>query len=187
MWMIAMRTPNVGTGPVRKNTSSPPSAMLSAWEIFGDSHIWPTRTEEVNGCLICLLYFCSLTSQLLILFIFLWRAGAFLIPYFVMLVVTGIPLFFLESAFGQFCSQGPINVWRAVPILQGESDIIQRTRQTRGAAEFGFSLTNHFEKASNWSDLSHFLSGLVGLYQDLEQFSSMSVISVQWDLCWCRQ
>ncbi|KAG8007934.1 Sodium-and chloride-dependent neutral and basic amino acid transporter B(0+) [Nibea albiflora] len=46
-------------------------------------------------------------------------AGAFLIPYFVMLVVTGIPLFFLESAFGQFCSQGPINVWRAVPLMQG--------------------------------------------------------------------
>ncbi|XP_010786173.1 sodium- and chloride-dependent neutral and basic amino acid transporter B(0+) [Notothenia coriiceps] len=45
--------------------------------------------------------------------------GAFLIPYFVMLVVTGIPLFFLESAFGQFCSQGPINIWRSVPILQG--------------------------------------------------------------------
>ncbi|XP_029287939.1 sodium- and chloride-dependent neutral and basic amino acid transporter B(0+) [Cottoperca gobio] len=45
--------------------------------------------------------------------------GAFLIPYFVMLVVAGIPLFFLESAFGQFCSQGPINIWRSVPILQG--------------------------------------------------------------------
>ncbi|XP_049433594.1 sodium- and chloride-dependent neutral and basic amino acid transporter B(0+) [Epinephelus fuscoguttatus] len=45
--------------------------------------------------------------------------GAFLIPYFLMLVVAGIPLFFLESAFGQFCSQGPINIWRAVPILQG--------------------------------------------------------------------
>ncbi|XP_059185529.1 sodium- and chloride-dependent neutral and basic amino acid transporter B(0+) [Centropristis striata] len=45
--------------------------------------------------------------------------GAFLIPYFLMLVVAGIPLYFLESAFGQFCSQGPINVWRAVPLLQG--------------------------------------------------------------------
>ncbi|KAM6927509.1 sodium- and chloride-dependent neutral and basic amino acid transporter B(0+) [Xenentodon cancila] len=45
--------------------------------------------------------------------------GAFLIPYFGLLLVTGIPLFFLESAFGQFCSQGPVNVWRAVPILQG--------------------------------------------------------------------
>ncbi|KAF7660662.1 hypothetical protein LDENG_00276980 [Lucifuga dentata] len=45
--------------------------------------------------------------------------GAFLIPYFLMLVVCGIPLFFLESCFGQFCSQGPINTWRMVPLLQG--------------------------------------------------------------------
>lgn len=59
------------------------------------------------------------------MFLLLVRAGAFLIPYFVMLVVTGIPLFFLESAFGQFCSQGPINIWRAVPILQGRCEFIQ--------------------------------------------------------------
>ncbi|XP_043978931.1 sodium- and chloride-dependent neutral and basic amino acid transporter B(0+) isoform X1 [Gambusia affinis] len=45
--------------------------------------------------------------------------GAFLIPYFTMLLVTGLPLFLLESSFGQFCSQGPINIWRAVPVLQG--------------------------------------------------------------------
>ncbi|XP_033822425.1 sodium- and chloride-dependent neutral and basic amino acid transporter B(0+) [Periophthalmus magnuspinnatus] len=45
--------------------------------------------------------------------------GAFLIPYFLMLFLAGLPLFFMESALGQFCSQGPINVWRAVPLLQG--------------------------------------------------------------------
>ncbi|XP_076845305.1 sodium- and chloride-dependent neutral and basic amino acid transporter B(0+) isoform X2 [Brachyhypopomus gauderio] len=45
--------------------------------------------------------------------------GAFLIPYVIMLAVAGLPLFFLESSFGQFCSQGPINVWKAVPVLQG--------------------------------------------------------------------
>ncbi|KAI4884828.1 hypothetical protein NFI96_021004 [Prochilodus magdalenae] len=44
--------------------------------------------------------------------------GAFLIPYVIMLSVAGLPLFFLESSFGQFCSQGPINVWKAVPLLQ---------------------------------------------------------------------
>ncbi|XP_036416004.1 sodium- and chloride-dependent neutral and basic amino acid transporter B(0+) [Colossoma macropomum] len=45
--------------------------------------------------------------------------GAFLIPYVIMLSVAGLPLFFMESSFGQFCSQGPINVWKAVPIFQG--------------------------------------------------------------------
>lgn len=45
--------------------------------------------------------------------------GAFLIPYFLMLFFIAIPLFFLESSFGQFSSQGPISVWRAVPVMQG--------------------------------------------------------------------
>uniref|UniRef100_A0AAR2IGR6 Solute carrier family 6 member 14 n=1 Tax=Pygocentrus nattereri TaxID=42514 RepID=A0AAR2IGR6_PYGNA len=36
-----------------------------------------------------------------------------------MLSVAGLPLFFMESSLGQFCSQGPINVWKAVPIFQG--------------------------------------------------------------------
>ncbi|XP_053530089.1 sodium- and chloride-dependent neutral and basic amino acid transporter B(0+)-like isoform X1 [Ictalurus punctatus] len=45
--------------------------------------------------------------------------GAFLIPYVVMLSVAGLPLFFMESSVGQFCSQGPINMWKSVPILQG--------------------------------------------------------------------
>ncbi|XP_054639384.1 sodium- and chloride-dependent neutral and basic amino acid transporter B(0+)-like [Dunckerocampus dactyliophorus] len=45
--------------------------------------------------------------------------GAFVIAYLVMLVLCGIPLFFLESAIGQFSSQGPANIWKAVPLLQG--------------------------------------------------------------------
>ncbi|KAM9859405.1 sodium- and chloride-dependent neutral and basic amino acid transporter B(0+)-like [Aulostomus maculatus] len=45
--------------------------------------------------------------------------GAFVIPYFLTLVLCGIPMFFLESAIGQFCSQGGVNIWRAVPLLQG--------------------------------------------------------------------
>ncbi|XP_068598918.1 sodium- and chloride-dependent neutral and basic amino acid transporter B(0+)-like [Brachionichthys hirsutus] len=47
--------------------------------------------------------------------------GAFLIPYFLMLLLCGIPLFFMEAAIGQFCSQGLIKAWSAVPILQGLS------------------------------------------------------------------
>uniref|UniRef100_A0A8C4PZ60 Transporter n=1 Tax=Eptatretus burgeri TaxID=7764 RepID=A0A8C4PZ60_EPTBU len=45
--------------------------------------------------------------------------GAFLIPYLTMLAVAGLPIFFMEVAIGQFASQGPISVWKAIPALQG--------------------------------------------------------------------
>lgn len=45
--------------------------------------------------------------------------ASFLIPYVIMLLLAGLPLFFMEMAFGQFASLGPISVWRAVPIFKG--------------------------------------------------------------------
>ncbi|XP_044126399.1 sodium- and chloride-dependent glycine transporter 2 [Bufo gargarizans] len=45
--------------------------------------------------------------------------GAFLIPYLTMLALAGIPIFLMEVSLGQFASQGPISVWKAIPALQG--------------------------------------------------------------------
>ncbi|XP_066556629.1 sodium- and chloride-dependent glycine transporter 2 [Amia ocellicauda] len=45
--------------------------------------------------------------------------GAFLIPYLIMLALAGIPIFLLEVSLGQFASQGPVSVWKAIPALQG--------------------------------------------------------------------
>ncbi|XP_029615106.1 sodium- and chloride-dependent glycine transporter 2-like [Salmo trutta] len=45
--------------------------------------------------------------------------GAFLIPYLIMLGLAGIPMFLLEVSLGQFASQGPVSVWKAIPALQG--------------------------------------------------------------------
>lgn len=45
--------------------------------------------------------------------------GAFLIPYFICLVVAGIPLLMLELALGQFMSQGGITSWNIIPGWKG--------------------------------------------------------------------
>jgi len=46
--------------------------------------------------------------------------GAFLIPYVIMLVCVGIPLFYLEASLGQFSSCGPLTCWSFCPLFQGK-------------------------------------------------------------------
>lgn len=45
--------------------------------------------------------------------------GAFLIPYLVMLILAGKPLYFMELAFGQFAGLGPLAIWNCLPIAKG--------------------------------------------------------------------
>lgn len=45
--------------------------------------------------------------------------GAFLIPYVIMLLISGLPIFFFELALGQFSSEGPITVWKVNPMFYG--------------------------------------------------------------------
>jgi len=37
-----------------------------------------------------------------------------------MLVLAGLPIFFLEVALGQFSSLGPISVWKFNPLFKGK-------------------------------------------------------------------
>lgn len=47
--------------------------------------------------------------------------GAFLVPYVLFLLTCGIPMFLLETAMGQFTSQGCITCWRHFcPLFEGQ-------------------------------------------------------------------
>ncbi|XP_041835751.1 sodium- and chloride-dependent GABA transporter 3 isoform X2 [Melanotaenia boesemani] len=46
--------------------------------------------------------------------------GAFFVPYVIFFICCGIPVFFLETALGQFTSEGGITCWRKVcPLFEG--------------------------------------------------------------------
>ena len=46
--------------------------------------------------------------------------GAFFIPYFLMLVLCGIPLFFMETSLGQFSSSSCITIYKICPLFKGK-------------------------------------------------------------------
>lgn len=46
--------------------------------------------------------------------------GVFLIPYVLIALIGGIPIFFLEISLGQFMKAGSINVWNICPVFKGK-------------------------------------------------------------------
>ena len=45
--------------------------------------------------------------------------GAFLIPFFIFMILVGVPIMYLELAVGQFTSRGPILSWVMTPLFKG--------------------------------------------------------------------
>jgi SNF family Na+-dependent transporter len=64
--------------------------------------------------------------------VFKHGGAAFLIPFFLMLFLVGIPIFFLEIAIGQFSALSPIHLFEnMVPILSGLKANVQIKKFTK--------------------------------------------------------
>lgn len=58
----------------------------------------------------------TISHKFCYMFIFL---GAFLIPYIIVLLLIGKPIYFFEMIIGQFTSKGSIKATSTIPILKG--------------------------------------------------------------------
>lgn len=45
--------------------------------------------------------------------------GAFLIPYLIVLLLIGRPIYYLEMCLGQFSRFGQVKVWNMAPMFKG--------------------------------------------------------------------
>lgn len=52
--------------------------------------------------------------------------GAFLIPYLIVLLVVGRPLYYLEMIIGQFSSRGSVKAFDLAPAMRGKDDMTIR-------------------------------------------------------------
>lgn len=50
-------------------------------------------------------------------------SGAFLIPYFIMLVFAGLPIFFMEVILGQYGGVGPNKLFEIAPLFKGRRPV----------------------------------------------------------------
>ncbi|KAJ8952516.1 hypothetical protein NQ318_003312 [Aromia moschata] len=84
---------------------------------FEEREKWKNKTEYLLSCI----GYCIGIGNV-------WRfpylcyrsgGGAFLVPYLIMLIFCGIPLFFMETSMGQFASTGCITLFKISPLFKG--------------------------------------------------------------------
>jgi solute carrier family 6 serotonin transporter-like protein 4 len=79
----------------------------------------------------------------------LWT-GAFLIPYIVMAIFGGVPLFYMELALGQFHRTGAISIWKHIcPIFKGRTSIIYKTTHLTSTPVHFFTLLAYYTSFSH--------------------------------------
>ncbi|KAJ7309106.1 hypothetical protein JRQ81_008436 [Phrynocephalus forsythii] len=111
-------TPSATPAPMTTTTTSILCVMDTQQQLVGERETW---SKKVDFLLSVIGYAVDLGN--------VWRfpyicyqngGGAFLLPYTIMAVFGGIPLFYMELALGQYHRNGCISIWRKIcPIFKG--------------------------------------------------------------------
>lgn len=120
--------PNSATDRNRTGEDKTPKAATKVQKDTKDTSYNETTREKWKSKVEYMLSCISLTIG----FGNMWRfpfvvlengGGAFLIPYLIVLLFIGRPMYYLELCLGQFTSCGPSQVWELLPAFKG-NDLI---------------------------------------------------------------
>ncbi|XP_075598862.1 sodium-dependent proline transporter-like isoform X2 [Balearica regulorum gibbericeps] len=119
-------------GPTATPTSQPCPGAQPQPEVLEPSPRRETWAGKCEFLVSCLGYCVGLSN--------FWRfpylcyrngGGVFFIPYFIMLLVMGLPIFLMELSLGQYGAAGPITVWKCCPLLKEPPALVLRCPQER--------------------------------------------------------
>lgn len=83
-------------------------------------------------------------------------AGAFMIPFLILLVLEGIPLLHLEFAIGQRLRKGSVGVWRSInPHLTGIGRLFKKRKKEKMKEVVNFFEAMQVSKDSRLNNLVH--------------------------------
>lgn len=99
--------------------------MMIQGAIEGDRPVWGRSIEFLMSCI-------SMSVGLGNIWRFPFTAyenggGAFLIPYVIILLLVGKPMYYLEMILGQFSSRSSVKIWSICPLLRGEMQLSKRS------------------------------------------------------------
>ncbi|KAH9635782.1 hypothetical protein HF086_001781 [Spodoptera exigua] len=108
-------TESLNVAPITQNVTSATEERIEETEEppFG---VWPHRMSAMLACLSCTVGIFNISRFA----IFSVHFGAsFIIQFFILSFLIGIPLFTLHLCLGQVLESGPVDMWRISPIFQG--------------------------------------------------------------------
>ncbi|CAB3254880.1 unnamed protein product [Arctia plantaginis] len=108
-------TESLNVAPTSQNITSATDERIEETEEppFG---VWPHRMSAMLACLSCTVGIFNISRFA----IFSVHFGAsFIIQFFILSLLIGIPLFTLHMCLGQVLESGPVDMWRISPIFQG--------------------------------------------------------------------
>ncbi|KAG1679549.1 Sodium-dependent serotonin transporter [Nymphon striatum] len=96
------------------------TASMDSWDDSTEDESSKPMSKRLHFLFSCLGYSVGLGNIWRFPYMIYRNGGAFLLPFTIVVLVIGMPLYYLEIIIAQFTGQGPMAIWEMAPFFKGE-------------------------------------------------------------------